>query len=198
VCVSDGVQPGTKVDEDLWRQFRQEVKRRRGGTRGHVRNELEAALRAYIQAGDATPADIDARLQRIEAAVGAAPTDGGATAPEAQNTHTHRTDPDPVTERPNAKAPRDKKTRYLAHCVTNDLGNDFEQCPRSILVTIVRDEYGFRSDTAEGYVKELVDHFALVDHPEQDKFGDTRMLVTPDKEAEILERIAEDTLDEVA
>jgi hypothetical protein len=196
--VSDGVQPGTKVDEDVWNWFREEVERRRGGTRGHLRNELEAALRGYIQGADATPADIDARLQRIEAAVGVAPTDGGATTSEADNTHTHRTDPDPIEEKPNAKAPRDRKTRYLAHCVTDNLGDDFEQCPRSILITTVRDEYGFRSDTAEGYVKELVDHFGLVDHPEQDKFGDTRMLVTPDKEADILDRIADAQLDEVA
>ncbi len=192
--MSDEVQPGTKVDADLWRAFREEVNRRRGGTRGHLRNELEQALRAYIQAGDATPADIDARLQRIEAAVGAAPTDGGATVSDAEDTHTHRhRDPprhDSIDERPHVKASRDDKVAWLVGCVIDEFTADFAQISKSSLRDIVKDEYGFRSDTAQEYVDELIDHFELVTHPQHDA-----LLVSNDKRRSIIAQDADETLD---
>jgi len=120
--VPDRTQPGVEVDAELWAKFREDVDRRRGGVRGHLRNELENALRAYIHGGDATPADIDERLQRIEAAVGAAGADGGApTLSEQSAPHTHTGD-GKVTlasdgEKPHDKAPKAKKIAYLAACV---------------------------------------------------------------------------------
>lgn len=118
----DRTQPGVEIDAELWAQFRDEVERRRGGVRGHLRNELENALRGYIHGGDATPADIDERLQRIEAAVGAAGADGGApTRSEESTPHTHTGD-GKVTlasggQKPHDKAPKAKKIAYLAACV---------------------------------------------------------------------------------
>lgn len=187
--MSDTVQPGTEVDEAVWEQFRQEVERRRGGTRGHIRNELERALRAYNQGGDATLDDIDARLQRIEAEVGAAPTDGGeaATSSETADTHTDITAVD-MQEKPDPKSTRDRKVAYLAGCVQDYTCDDFETISESDIADIIRDEYGFRSDTAKTYLEDLVDHFDLVDHP---LMPDSPLLVTESKRDTILQAEAE-------
>jgi hypothetical protein len=180
--VGDEVQPGATVDRELWERFREEVKRRRGGVRGHLKTELENALRGYIHGGDATPAEIDARLQRIEAAVGAAESDGGTDARSAENTHTREPT---VTERPAPNAPTHKKVAYLAHRFRE--ANDFDpseaaMVPRRMLRETVKDEYGFRRDTAQRYVEELIDRFDLRDHPRPD--ADT--LVTESKFEELL------------
>ena len=192
--VSDTVQPGTTVDEALWNQFREEVKRRRGGTRGHMRTELENAIRGYIHGGDTTPADVDERLQRIEAAIGVAPTDGGThTFPEREHTHTRTPTP---TEKPPSNTATEKKVAWLAKCVRDEHGEDFLEMPRANLVHIVKDEYGFRSDTAKRYVKQLIDDFELVEHPQNDK-----ILVTEDRRAELIaqnrERLHDDTEDQL-
>jgi len=188
--VSDGVQPGTEVDEDIWKAFREEVKRRRGGVRGHIRTELENALRDYIHGGDTTPADIDQRLQRIEAAVGAAGTDGGTDTFEQQE-HTHA----PPETKPSANAPSEKKLRYLAECVRDNYGSgsgDVEEIPKASLREVVKDEYGFRSDTAKRYVQQLIDHFGLVDHPTADP-----LVCTPQRREKIIEEQAEQDLSEL-
>jgi hypothetical protein len=191
------VQPGTEVDEATWQQFREEVERRRGGTRGHIRNELERALTAYIQGGDATPAEIDARLQRIEAAVGAAPTDGGeaATAPQSADTHTDieqtQTQPAEIDEKPDPKSTRDRKIAYLAGCIQEYTCDDFETISEDDIIEIIRDEYGFRADTTKTYLEDLIDHFELVDHPLME---DTPLLVTEKKRDAILGAEAEKEL----
>jgi hypothetical protein len=187
--VSDSVQPGTEVDAAVWDQFREEVKRRRGGTRGHLRTELENAIRGYIHGGDTTPADVDERLQRIEAAVGAAPTDGGthtATQPE----HTHTRSPTP-TEKPASNTATEKKVAWLAKCIRDNHGADFLEIPRPALVETVKDEYGFRSDTAKRYVGHLIDHFDLVDHPQNDT-----ILVTEGRREELIAQRREELHDE--
>jgi len=60
-------QPGVRVDSSLWEEFRQDVKERRGGVRGHMKTELENALSSYIQASKG--GDITDRLRRLENAV---------------------------------------------------------------------------------------------------------------------------------
>jgi len=180
--MSEEVQPGATVDRELWERFREEVKRRRGGVRGHLQTELENALRGYIHGGDATPAEIDARLQRIEAAVGAAEADGGTDARSAADTHTREPS---VTEQPAPNAPTHKKVAYLAHRVRE--GRDIDpddpaEFPREVLRDVVKSEYGFRRDTAKRYVEELIDHWDLRDHPE----SDVDLLVTETKYEELL------------
>lgn len=182
--VSDGVQPGTEVDEELWSRFREEVKRRKGGVRGHLRTELENALRGYIHGGDATPAEIDARLQRIEAAVGAAGTDGGTDTFEASE-HTHAPEPT-VAEKPPSNAPTEKKVQYLAHRLREDhtiYEDEAAELPKAMLRNVVKDVYGFRRDTAKRYVSELIDVFGLSNHPDPD----VDLLVTEPKRQTILD-----------
>jgi hypothetical protein len=192
--MTDRVQPGTEIDEEVWKEFREEVARRRGGTRGHIRNELENALRAYSQAGDATPGQIDARLQRIEAAVGVAPTDGGSTASEAQDTHTDDSETERLDERPRAKASRSKTIQWLVQCVNDwDSARD-DELPRERVISLVKDEYEFRSDTAKMYVERVIDHFDMVEHPTAGK----SIMVTKERRDEINAALAEEEIEEMA
>lgn len=57
-------QTGVQFDADLWQRFRENVRARKGGIDGHLRNELEQALRNYLDASD--DGDIDDQLTRIE------------------------------------------------------------------------------------------------------------------------------------
>lgn len=57
-------QPGTRIDEDVWQAFRNEVKRKRDGVRGHLRSELENALREYVEGSKG--GDTNDRLRRLE------------------------------------------------------------------------------------------------------------------------------------
>lgn len=57
-------QPGTRISASLWNEFREDIKERRGGTRGHMRTELENAIRSYIQASKG--GDLEDRIRRIE------------------------------------------------------------------------------------------------------------------------------------
>lgn len=57
-------QPGVRVNESLWKEFRQDVLARKGSVRGHLKSELETALREYINASDG--GDTHDRLRRME------------------------------------------------------------------------------------------------------------------------------------
>jgi hypothetical protein len=57
-------QIGARVDEQLWKQFREDIKARRGKIKGHLGHELENALREYLNASKG--GDTHDRLRRIE------------------------------------------------------------------------------------------------------------------------------------
>jgi len=60
----EAVPIGVQVDGQLWNQFRQDVKGRKGRIRGHLSAELERAIREYINASQG--GDTHDRLTRIE------------------------------------------------------------------------------------------------------------------------------------
>jgi hypothetical protein len=192
VDVTDGVQPGTRVDEQLWQQFRNAVIERHGTWRGHGRNALETALRLYIaDESEVSAVKINQRLGRIESELGIAEADGGADTFGA-DPHAHAPSRyDPETDgKPSANESTDKKVAYLAAQV----GSNPETVPRAKLRDIVKDEYGFRKDTAKRYVGLLIDHFDLVDHPA----ADADVLVSRDRRRELLEAKADTELEGVA
>lgn len=181
----DRVQIGPKVDANLWKQLREDVKERKGTVRGNLGDELDNAIREYLR-GEERPVDqrIEKRLSRIEEAVGAAPTDGG-TDTRSGREHTHaRTETPTATpaERPAANTSTDKKIAWLAKCVRENHGDNFAEVTRDDLREVVKDEYGFRRDTAKRYVENLIDHFELMTHPATDK-----VLVTEDRHERIIE-----------
>ena len=184
--MSDSVQPGTEVDGELWQRFREEVKRRRGGIRGHLRTEMENALRAYIDGGDATPEQVNRRLARIEAAVGVEATDGGTdTSEPTKCTHTPDQAHDLPDERPHPQSASEKKVAWLAECVhqeENGGKGKITMVHEDVIRDVVKDEYSFTADTARRYHDEVVDYFDLVEHP----FNDV-LYVTEAKREELIE-----------
>jgi len=60
----DRKQVGATVDRDVWQAFRQDVQDRRGGVRGKLCEELDRALKAYIDASHG--GDLTDRVTRLE------------------------------------------------------------------------------------------------------------------------------------
>ena len=194
----DETQPGVRVDAELWEEFREEVARRRGGTRGHLKSELETALRGYIDGGDTTPEQIDTRLQRIEAAVGVAEADGGADVrSDSGHTHTEPASRGSPDEKPATKAGRSEKVCYLTARVCEAVTGSPDKAiggtlPEGKITEIVTDEYSFRDDTTAEYVEAIADELGLVDHPTADP-----LLCTPERREKILNESASDRLDDL-
>lgn len=70
----DRVQPGVRIDGQLWEEFRRDVEERLGAVRGHLSHELETAIREYMRASEGGDTHdeltrIRSRLDEIEAAV---------------------------------------------------------------------------------------------------------------------------------
>lgn len=195
--MTDERQPGVRIDGELWDEFREEVRQRRGSVRGHLKTELETALREYIAGGQPTGEQINARLQRIEDAVGAAPTDGGADlrSPSGQ-TDTESPKRESPAEKPATKAARGEKLCYLTDRIREDVGgavdHEIAEVPEAKLTAVVNDEYGFADQTTAEYVAELTDRLGLVDHPTADP-----LLCTPERREELVNESASDRLEEL-
>jgi hypothetical protein len=195
--VTDETQPGVRIDAELWAEFREEVRQRRGIVRGHLKPELEAALREYIEGGQPTGDQINARLQRIEDAVGAAPTDGGAhLRSDPGETHTDSDERASPAEKPARKAGRSEKLCYLTDRIREDVvggaDNEIAEIPEAKLAAVVDEEYGFADDTAAEYVADLIERLGLVEHPVADP-----LLCTPERREELVEQSASDRLEEL-
>jgi len=189
--MADKKQIGVSVDEELWRKFRQDVKERHGGVRGALGHEVENAIRQYL-AENHDP-DMADRLRRIETVVmrmqdhmDMTPADGGT---DLRSAETHTRAPD---EKPDHHAPRDKKVAYLVAQLRDDMNGIPDELPKAQLREIVKEEYGFRSDTAKGYVDELRESLGLVGHPRVD-----HLLVTPERRTEIVEEYTDAELDDL-
>ena len=182
----DSVQPGTEIDADLWDRFREEVKRRRGGIRGHLKTEFEKAIRDYIDGEDATPEQLNRRLARIEAAVGVEATDGGTdTSQPTKCTHTPDQALDAPDERPHPQSASEKKVSWLADRVyEEETGGEgkITMTHEDVILDVVNEEYSFTADTARRYQDEVVDELGLVEHP----FNDV-LYVTEAKHEELVE-----------
>ena len=57
-------QIGVRVNKQLWNEFRQDVRDRRGGIRGHLKTEVNNALRSYIEGSKG--GDLTDRVRRLE------------------------------------------------------------------------------------------------------------------------------------
>jgi hypothetical protein len=199
--MTDKKQLGLRVDPELFEQFKQTVEERRGRWQGAGGEEMEKAMRAYIHgeitaAGGNSVEQMNARLSRIERAVGVEAADGGLdTSEPAQHTHTPIEAPD---EKPHAQAPKEKKIRWLAKRVREDVvPSGTEARLMSIAKTevreLVKDEYSFRADTAKEYVDDLIDHFDLVSHPDNDV-----VYMTEQRREQLLEKRREQRRQEAA
>lgn len=167
----DRTQIGPTVDAEVWQQFREDVKARKGTVRGNLGTELDRALREYLSDSPRpVEREINARLQRLEAAAGITDADGGVDISEpSEHTHAPRAVPD---EKPAANAATEKKTAWLAAAFVSEYGagdgSPPDQIPTAKVREFVKDAYGFRKDTAKRYVDAVIDRHGYVDHPDAD------------------------------
>lgn len=168
--MSDEVQPGTKIDADVWEQFREEVRERHGVVRGHLKTELENALRQYSGDAVSPDANVDRRLARIEAELGVGATDGGTqTSESAEDTHTPTDLPE---EKPHPNTSAKKKIKWIAAEYRRVYGQDnltLHKVVHGNLKELIDDAYGFADDerTAK-YISDVVDHLGMAQHPKWD------------------------------
>jgi len=198
--MSDRVQIGPNVDRDLWEQFRKDVQERKGQVRGVLGDELENALRQYLSENNELTSDeryqrIEAKLGRIENHVGVATSDGGA-ALQTDETHTHAPSRvEAATEsKPPANSATEKKVAYLAESlIDQEVPNtrEIKSIPEAAIIDLVKDEYGFRPDTAKRYVDEVAEQLSLRDHPVADG-----ILVSEDKREQLIAEQREQARDE--
>jgi len=170
----DTVQP-TRISKEEYVRFKQFVEDVHGTTRGHLKTEIENALREYRKPDNSRDAlsRIEDDVATIKATLATAEADGGTVVdtPFADE-HTHArpdTTPTVPSEKPAPNAPSEKKVRWLAsELLEKEVPNtgELQQVARSSITELVKDRYGFRSDTAKRYVSELVDHFELQAHPQ--------------------------------
>lgn len=166
---------GVRVDAEVVEAFKEDVKRRKGQVRGVFGDEVETAMRQYLSENkDVDDSErlrrIEDRLSRMEANMGTVTADGGADTSEGGG-HTHA--PSRVEsardEKPPANSATEKKVEYLAGCVLERQGSEsVDEVPRDHIIKVVKDEYGFRSDTAKRYVSEVADRLELEPHPSTD------------------------------
>jgi hypothetical protein len=126
------------------------------------------------------------QLYRIEDALGTTPSDGGADT-HSDGSHTHAPSRLEVNEKPSSNAATEKKLEYLAGCIESETAiapDKSSMIPRSVLRETVKEEYGFRKDTAKRYVEQLVEYFDLREHPNP-KFD---QLVTETRFRELVEK----------
>ena len=184
--MTDEKQPGVKIDADVWEQFRAEVRDRHGVVRGHLKTELENALRQYSGEAGPTGVDIERRLARIEAEVGVEATDGGTdTSEPAECTHTPEQSLQAPDDRPHPQAATKQKVNWLADRVLD--AEDVAQTELSMthadtVRDVIQDEYDFKAETAADYVDKVTEALGLVEHP----FNEV-LFVTDDKHDELVE-----------
>lgn len=193
--MSEDVQPGTKIDADVWEQFREAVRDRHGVVRGHLKTELENALREYSGNTGTSDADIERRLARIEAEVGVEATDGGLDTSEPDRcTHTPEQALEAPDERPHPQSATKQKVLWLADRVLEaesvsqtELNMTHEDTVREV----IQDEYDFKADTAADYVEKVTEALGLVVHPSKEV-----LYVTEAKREELIEKQRQQTRQE--
>jgi hypothetical protein len=156
----DTTQP-TRIDEAEYERFKQFVQDTHGSIRGHLRTELENALREYRQPDDrAEPLTrIEDDIATIKAQLSEAESDGGTAvatpAPDADDAHTH------TNEKPSPKAPRADKIAWLTENKLNGGSSSAAD-----IKEIISREFGVEKRTAQKYVQPLIDELNAKRHPQ--------------------------------
>lgn len=160
----------TRIDAREYELFKKYVKSVHGGIQGHLREELENALREY------RTSERDGQLTRVEndvATIKAMLADGqsdggttphpsdGATHARTRNTHAADTDADPSAQsetlsKPPANAPRSRKEAYLRQTFFAESVDGLNEVAiETKLRELIEREFGFGDRTTDDYVDEL-------------------------------------------
>lgn len=145
-------QIGVRFDEELWQQFREDVRARKGAVNGHLRSELEAALREYINASEG--GDTHDRLRNIE----------------------HRLDDlaDAIVEADKKKKDEsvssrtEKRLSKILEQINEETGHS-PKVHEEVVELAIRDNAGSSEPTIRRYKKLLQQDRELFEHPQNDR-----------------------------
>jgi hypothetical protein len=161
----------TPIDEQTYERFKNYVEDVHGHTRGHLKTEIENALRDYMRS-DAG----EKQLTRIEDDVATAvnmlstikkqsDSDGGSPDPTVSDGESTR--PRDL-DKPRANQPRKDKLDYLLTKLLRDNPCDRQsgELPKSDFTEIIQTEYDFSESTVEEYQSKLIDRLDGKEHPQ--------------------------------
>lgn len=144
-------QPGVRVNQHLWEQFRQDVRERKGTVRGHLKSELETALREYLDASDG--GDTNDRLRRIEN--------------KLELIQTVIDEQDKNKKDTNVSRETEKKLRKIREQIERETDGS-PKVHDEVVELAIRDNAGGSDPTLRRYKKLLQQDRELFDHPAND------------------------------
>jgi hypothetical protein len=180
--VTDKIQPGGRIDPDVWERFKKHVEKKTGRKRGVLGEELEKAIEMYLSGTNATEpihriendiATTKAQLARIEDQLSDA--DGGRTMPEPgvprtpsndDSTHTDTDDRSDggTDDKPHPKATIDEKVEWLICEVFDD--RESGAYVRADLIDRVEKEYSLSEDAVERMADAMLTKVGAKDTPQ--------------------------------
>jgi len=151
--MNDGLtQIGVRFDEQLWKEFRSDVKARKGGVDGHLRTELEAALRQYLDGSDG--GDLHDKVDRLDEKV---ETIAQAIADE---------------EKKKKDESLSSRTENRLREIRNQIIDETDGSPKvhkEVVELAIRDNAGGSEPTIRRYKKLLQQDRELFPHPDNDR-----------------------------
>jgi len=159
----------TPIDEQTYERFKNYVKDVHGHTRGHLKTEIENALRDYMQSDASTK-----QLTRIEDDVATivsmmakrekSDSDGGSDTPTVSESESTRARD---LDKPRANQPRKDKLDYLLTKLLRDNPCDRQsgELPKSDFTEIIQTEYDFSEGTVDEYKSKLISRLDAKEHP---------------------------------
>jgi len=153
VCMGERIQPGGRVDEELYKQFKTFVRNQHGTVRGNLGRELEKAMSERMETAKSpdTLTRIENDVATIKAVIAESDADGGEDLPtpsESESAPAHE------MSKPASNQPRGKKIEWLIHKMglTNDSGSIHPNALRNT----IESEYGFTEERVNEYVDAIV------------------------------------------
>ena len=160
------VQPGGRVDEEIYERFREWVRSQHGAVRGNLGAELEKAMseRMNTANGPDRLTRIENDVATIKATLADSEGDGGTTAPTPEideSTHARSMD------KPAANQPRSQKVDYLMSLILDDpaMNQDRGSISTTQLRQTIKEEYDFGESTVDEYVEGILSRLDAIEHP---------------------------------
>ena len=164
------IQP-TRISKEEYTRFKQFVQDTHGTTRGHLKTEIENALREYRQpeSNRDALARIEDDVATIKAAVATTEADGGSVVHTPSERQTTR------ARKPASNQPRSEKVAYLItelleNVAASTADRDGGQLSYKELQRAIESEYNFSDDILAEYQEMIIDELGAEPHP---KHGQT-------------------------
>jgi hypothetical protein len=156
----------TLIDKDEYEKFKQFVADAHGHTHGHLKTEIENALREYRQSTgrEKQLTRMENDIATMKKVLAEGNSDGGEdtlTLSHEDNTHTRESD------KPASNQPRDKKVAYLITQLIDEFSVTREsgEIPKQQIKDTIKKHYNFRDDIAESYYDDIVTDLKAEEHP---------------------------------